>query len=83
MIVSKGPKVFSEDDLTKAGYPRNPSKEDSESKNYLVIEIEPVVDVELKDTRWDFKKLKNYKRGNASALPFTASLAELMRNKVE
>src|SRR5690606_3616935 len=55
-IVSKGPKVFSEDDLTKAGYPRNPSKEDSESKNYLVIEIEPVVDVELKDTRWDFKK---------------------------
>jgi len=32
---------------------------------------------------WDFKSLKNYSYGRSSALPFTASLTELMHNKVE
>jgi predicted component of viral defense system (DUF524 family) len=75
-IVSSGPKVFSKDDLIKKGY-LSPSQD-----NYLVIEIEPVIDPEFSNVRWDFKQLKNYKRGNASAFPFTATLAELMRNKV-
>src|SRR5690554_5505812 len=75
-IVSSGPKVFSKDDLIKKGY-LSPSQD-----NYLVIEIEPVIDPEFSNVRWDFKQLKNYKRGNASAFPSTATLAELMRNKV-
>lgn len=74
-IVSKGPNVFSKEDLLKRGYV-NPSQE-----HYLVVQIEPVADPEFKDVRWDFKKLKNYSSGRASALPFTASLGELVRSK--
>jgi len=75
-IISKGPKVYSKEDLLKRGYP-NPSQ-----SNYLVIQIEPVADVELQNVIWDFKKLNNYSRGRASAIPFTTSLAELMKNIV-
>lgn len=73
-IVSRGPKVFSKEDLVSKGYP-SPSQE-----NYLVIQIEPVAESEFENITWDFKKLKNYKEGRASAIPFTASLAELMEN---
>lgn len=76
-IVSKGPRVFSKEDLIKKGYP-TPSQE-----NYLVIQIEPVTDQEFKETSWDFKKLKNYKKGNASAFPFVTSLSELMLNRIK
>jgi len=76
-IVSKGPKVFSKDDLLKRGY-SNPSRE-----HYLVIEIESVTDPEFKDVRWDFRKLINYSSGRASVLPFTASLGELVRQTVQ
>lgn len=72
-IVSKGPKVFSKEDLLKRGYV-NPSQE-----YYLVIQIEPVAEQEFKDVRWDFRKLVNYSAGRASALPLTASLGELVR----
>lgn len=75
-IISKGPKVFSKNDLLKKGY-LNPSQE-----HYLVVQIEPVNDPEFKDVKWDFRKLKNYTSGRASALPFTASLGELVRWKV-
>ncbi len=50
---------------------------------YLVVKIEEVEDLEFKNLRWDFKKLKNYLSYNASAFPFTATLTELMRNKVK
>jgi len=74
-IVSRGPKVFSKEDLLKKGYP-SPSQD-----NYLIVLLEQITDPEFKDVKWDFKKLKNYKNGRASALPFTASLTELMKNK--
>lgn len=75
-IVSKGPKVFSKDDLIRKGYP-NPSQD-----NYLVIQIEPVTDTEFENVSWDFRKLSNYSTGRASAFPFTSSLTELMKNKI-
>lgn len=71
-IVSKGPKVFSKEDLLKRRY-MNPSQE-----HYLVVQIEPVTEPEFKDVKWDFKKLKNYSLGRASALSFMASLGELV-----
>jgi hypothetical protein len=74
-IVSRGPKVFSKEDLLKRGYP-SPSQ-----YNYLVIELEVVTDPEFAHVSWNFKKLTNYSKGRASAFPFTTSLAELMRNK--
>ncbi|HMR57383.1 MAG TPA: hypothetical protein PKC10_08680, partial [Cyclobacteriaceae bacterium] len=75
-IVSRGPKVYSKDDLIKKDYP-TPSQ-----GNYLVIEIEPVTDSEFENIRWSFKKLSNYSTGRASAFPFTTSLTELMKNKI-
>lgn len=75
-IVSRGPRVYSNQDLINKGYP-NPSK-----ANYLVIKIEPVDDPEFKSVQWNFRKLANYSSGRSSAFPFTASLSELMRNKV-
>lgn len=75
-IVSKGPRVFSKDDLIRKGYP-SPSQD-----NYLVIQIEPVTDKEFENVSWDFRSLKNYSRGRASAFPFTTSLTELMKNKI-
>ncbi len=75
-IVSRGPKVFSKDDLIRKGY-STPSQD-----NYLVIQIEPVTDTEFENVSWDFRKLSNYSSGRASAFPFTTSLTELMKNKI-
>lgn len=75
-IISIGPKVFSKDDLIRKGYP-SPSQD-----SYLVIRIEPVKDIEFEKVHWNFKNLKNYSTGRASAFPFTTSLTELMKNKV-
>lgn len=75
-IVSRGPKVYSKDDLIRKGY-SDPSQD-----NYLVFEIEPVTDTEFENVNWDFKKLSNYSTNRASAFPFTTSLTELMKNKI-
>ena len=74
-IISRGPKVFSKDDLMRQGYP-SPSQD-----NYLIIQIEPVTDLEFRNVRWNFKNLTNYSSGRASAFPFTTNLTELMNNK--
>lgn len=53
-IVSRGPKVYSKDDLIRKGYP-SPSQD-----NYLIIEIESVTDSEFENVIWDFRKISNY-----------------------
>lgn len=75
-IVSRGPKVYSKEDLIRKGYP-TPSQD-----NYLVIQVEPVTDPELENVSWNFRGLSNYSTGRASAFPFTASMTELMKNKI-
>ncbi len=75
-IVSRGPKVYSKDDLIRKGY-TNPSQD-----NYLVIQIEPVTDTEFENVKWNFRELSNYSTGRASAFPFATSLTELMKNKI-
>lgn len=78
-IISRGPKVFSREDMAKKDYPK-PTEEMQD--NYLVIQLEPVKDSEFENVRWDFRKLKNYSTKNASAFPFTTTLSELMKYKV-
>ncbi len=81
-IKSKGPKVFSYNQLIKINYP--PSKNPKDF--YLVIEIEKVENEEFKNVRWKFKELAKYKSITESesnpyskvGLPFTVSLTELM-----
>lgn len=73
-IVSRGPKVFSRDDLIKKDYPI-PSQD-----NYLVIELDHITDTEFSDVKWKFRNLSKYTTGRASAYPFTTNLTELMNN---
>ena len=73
-IISKGPKVFSKEDLIRKGY-STPSQE-----NYLVIQLEKVTDPEFENISWNFKNLENYSSGKASSFPFTTNLTELMKN---
>jgi hypothetical protein len=75
-IISRGPKVYSKEDLIRKGY-QQPSQD-----NYLIIQIEPVTDCEFENVSWNFRGLSNYSTGRASAFPFTASLTELMKNKI-
>jgi predicted component of viral defense system (DUF524 family) len=75
-IVSKGPKVYSKQDLINKGY-RNPSQD-----YYLVIEIEKIGEDDFKGLKWKFKELSNYLSGRASAFPFTTSLTELMNKRM-
>src|SRR5690606_2224115 len=76
-IVGKGFRVTSKKTLQKLNYP-SPGR-----SNYLVVRIEKVNTPEFKDVYWDFKKLRNYKKGIASAFPFTTTLTELMKNKIK
>ena len=74
-ITSKGPKVYSKENLIKKGY-TNPQQD-----FYFVIDIEKVDKTEFNNYEWEFKNLKNYNSGHASAKPFTASLTELLSVK--
>jgi len=74
-IVSKGPKVYAKENMLATGYV------DPSSDHYLVIEIEKIDLNAFGNARWDFKALSNYKKGRGSAVPFTASLTELMQCK--
>lgn len=76
-IVSRGPKVYSKEDLIKKDYP-SPSQ-----NNYLIVQIEPVTNAEFENVSWNFRQLSNYSKGRESAFPFTTTLAELMRNKTK
>jgi hypothetical protein len=77
-IVSPGPRVFSKLEMEKLAYPKHKDK----INDYLIVHIEKVTNLEFKNIKWDFRKLKNYKSFRESAYPFTTSLSELMRNRV-
>lgn len=81
-IISKGPKVFSKEQLIRKQYPGTPSQE-----YYLVIEIKKTDQSEFENAGWKFKDLEKYKEINktsankysSSGIPFTVSLTELMK----
>lgn len=62
--------------LKRLDYPR-PSQ-----KSYLVVGVVKDESDEFRGIYWNFKELTNYKKGRASAIPFTASLSELLKHKV-
>ena len=72
-----GLNIFSKQNLIERGYP-DPSQD-----FYLVYDFEEVKEQELKNIKWDITLLDGYKTNRNSALPFTASLSELMAVKVK
>ncbi len=77
-IIETGPRVFSKQTLISKGYPSEPSQ-----NYYLVYKIQEVTDKELINQEWDITKLEKYKKGRGSALPFSVTLAELMKTKLK
>jgi len=75
-IIGRGPKLYSREALKKNGYP-NPKQD-----FYLVVSLEKVDLADFGNNTWDFRALINYKKGRASAMPYTATLAELQSAKV-
>ena len=74
-ITSKGPKLYSKENLIKKDYP-GPIEEYN-----LVIDIEKVDKTEFNESEWQFKNLINYNSKDTSK-PFTSTLTELMRVKL-
>lgn len=77
-ITETGPRVFSKQTLISKGYPSEPSQ-----KYYLVYKIQEITDKELMNQEWDITKLKKYRPGRASALPFSVTLTDLMKTKTK
>lgn len=75
-ITSTGPRVFSKEQLIIKGY-QNPT-----SELYLVYDVEELSEDEIPKHYYDITRLDTYRKGRASALPFTVTLAELMKCKV-
>jgi len=72
-LETEGPKIYSKELLIEKGYPK-PSL-----PFYIVYKIIKEIEPEFERKVWDITKLTGYKKGRASALPFTVSLTELMQ----
>jgi predicted component of viral defense system (DUF524 family) len=73
-ITDTGPRVFSKQTLINKEYPTHPSQ-----NYYLVYKVGSLHDKEFLNKQWDISKLEGYKRGRASALPFSITLTDLMK----
>lgn len=82
-IVSKnGPIIYTRDQMSQINYPFSSGQSNNANYSYLVVELEPLTQSEFSNLTFEFTKLKNYEQGRNSALPFTTTLAELMKNSL-
>lgn len=75
----KGYTVYTGKKLLELDYPTE-NRQETIQRTYLVRKIVPTSMPELLNLSWNFKNLKNYQGGHASAKPFVTTLADLMRN---
>jgi len=73
-----GPRIFSRKTLERINYPKDSKKQ---GQYYLVYKVAEVKDEEFLNLFWDITKLDGYKKGRGSALPFSATMTELMKTK--
>jgi len=73
-----GPRIWSKSKMQKEGYPITPTS----SEYYAVYKLDEAIPDEFLDKAWDVRKLRGYRQGNLSGLPFAVSLRELMDAKV-
>ena len=76
-LSSKGPRIFSKSDLEKHGY-QNPSQD-----FYMVYDIEDIAEEEFTDHSWDITNLPGYSKNRRSPIPFSVSLAQLMKTTLK
>lgn len=76
-IQKRGPRLFSNAELLKRGYPR----ESTSDAIYAVFDIAP--DLFYVSWSWDYSKLPGRKTGRSSAEPFTVKLVDVLAIGVE
>jgi UDP-glucose 4-epimerase len=77
LFISSG-SVYNSKTLERINYPKNSKKQ---GQYYLVYKVAEVRDEEFLNLNWDITKLDGYKKGRGSALPFSATMTELMKTK--
>jgi len=85
-IVSKGPQVYSKQQLEKLNYPLSENPKDY----YLVIQIDEIAPSDFENSVWKYKELKKYKEiiqseknhRISAGIPFTVSLLDLSKTVV-
>lgn len=77
LVKKQGPRILSKKDLLENDYPG-----DSDDKYYLVYDIQKNNLPELNNLKFDLRKLAKYQTGRASSLPFSVTLAGLIKAKV-
>ncbi len=75
-----GPRIFSRKTLERINYPKDTKKL---GQYYLVYKVEEIKDEEFLNINWDITELDGYKKGRGSALPFSATMTELMKTKMK
>ncbi len=75
-ITSSKPRIVSKHELEKMDYP-SPNGD-----YYLVVDIQPIFDDELRNNKWEFKKLHEYSSSRTWGRPFTTRFADLMKCKI-
>ena len=76
-ITDEGPRIFSKEDLINKGYYKEPGQD-----YYLVYQVGNLEFDELKGVTVDIRELQGFRSGRASALPFSATLSEIIKAKV-
>ncbi|GGP02629.1 hypothetical protein GCM10010992_07880 [Cloacibacterium rupense] len=74
-LSSIGPKILSQNDLNKKGYPN------ATGEYYLVYNIEKNVSDDFNNVLIDIRKLSQYQPYRNSSKPFTTSLTEILKAK--
>jgi hypothetical protein len=74
-----GPRIFSRKTLERINYPKDQEKQEN---YYLVYKVEVVHDKEFFNIKWDVTKLVGFKKGRGSSLPFSVTIAELMKARI-
>jgi predicted component of viral defense system (DUF524 family) len=75
-IVSNGFRVVSQKTMERLNYPS------PKQQSYLTLKIEKVSDTEFENVKFDFTKLNKYTSGRVSSFPFTTSIAELIKSRI-
>jgi hypothetical protein len=73
-IKNAGPRLFTADELLRAGYP--PALDPKTDAIYAVYDVEP--DKAYSGWNWDFASLRGKREGRQSAKPFSVSLADVL-----
>lgn len=74
-ITPKGPQIFSRNDLVRKGYPS------PKGELYIVFQLERGAPEEFENIKIDLRELPQFKTHRNSAIPFSATLSEVLRSK--